>query len=176
MKQIGSRRIKIKNLLRILVLTAALVPASVFAGQWLKVASDEGRFSLLMPGTPEHKDDSWGLDNKDDTIFYSFSFVDLVKDDTREPRTVLAAGVKGSVAATKGSTLISENYFQYQGYPACEYRIKMPKMDSINRVYLVNHRLYIAVYVAAKNLFSKTNAGKFHDSLRFLNPELNTGK
>jgi hypothetical protein len=141
---------------------------------WNEFSSPQGRFAVLMPGTPKEETEK----NQDGSTEYSFSLVsddsaflihysdipDIEKLSQAEITKVLdkapndfAEGAKAKLITAKSVTL--------EGHPGKEFEFKISEeINGKGRVFLVNQRLYIVVGMTTQT----NNVQRFLDSFRLL--------
>ena len=147
---------------------------------WQELKSEQGGFSVSMPGTPEYKKhivntSSGMLDlheyslNKPD-IAFSASYCDypaeVVKQTTKQ---IMLNNVRDGVIAGMHGRLLSELIIEMKGHPGRQLHAEISSGAGImeGRIYIVENRLYqISVATGKQNAFS-TDIGKYLDSFKF---------
>jgi hypothetical protein len=168
-----------RSLLVLLVL--AVGAAAVSADDkpaWKEFASKEGRFKVLMPGTPTQKQ----LDTESDfgkgvlhmntvqsgKTMYGANYCDFPAKIKEVPiKQVLDSSRDGAVANLEGK-LASEQDLKLGDHPGREIRIEVAGGKQLfrARVYLVEQRLYQVVVFGTKDAATSKEADKFLDSFQ----------
>jgi hypothetical protein len=136
--------------------------------QLRKFVSQEGRFSVLIPGTPQTDSQSVALSGgsqsttlyqywvelENDNVSYMVMYNDyppgFVKDT---PQTALTRTRDGAV---KGKTLLTDREINLNGVPGREFTAAGPDGYSYEvRQYLKDQRLYQLIVVTNKNFEAK---------------------
>ncbi len=80
-----------KKLLAVLALAVALIPVPGFAAGWQVLSSPEGRFSILLPGVPDHAENTaqWNLSTDKDTVSYGVGYGDVSSTMTLTDHQIL---------------------------------------------------------------------------------------
>jgi hypothetical protein len=148
---------------------------------WKDFSSAEGKFSVLMPGTPQNHSQSLNspfgpvttyafVYSNNDSAF-AVSYTDYPQDPTRGINTQkVLDGARNSLLAKPGGTLIGESSISLGSYPGREVQMVTAEGDGKHalrtRVYLVNSRLYQVMVVLPNEEASSENAVKFLDSFK----------
>lgn len=143
-------------------------------GEWVEYTSEEGGFSVMMPGQP--KEDTTGagdfsLNVEQENAYYTVNYtempaatIDLGEEDIKQ---VLTEAGNGAVSAING-TVISERELTLNGYQGREVRAETSAsgMDAtyVARIYLVNGHLFQTVVVAETDAMSEEDIQTFLDS------------
>jgi hypothetical protein len=146
--------------------------------EWKEFASKEGRFTVLMPGTPKQ--------NKADTesdfgkgvlymnvmqigkVMYGANYCDYPAEVKKASiKKIYDASRDGAVANMKGK-LDSEKDIKLGEYPGREIRIEVAEGKYLfrARVYLVEQRLYQVVILGTPEDATSKEADKFLDSFK----------
>jgi hypothetical protein len=145
---------------------------------WKEFASKEGRFKLLMPGTPKQ----YKLDTESDfgkgvlhintveagETMYGTNYCDFPAEVKKAPlKQVYDSSRDGAVANLEGK-LASEKDIKLGEYPGREIRIEVAGGKKLfrARVYLVDQRLYQVVVFGTKETATSKEADKFLDSFK----------
>ena len=159
-----------------------LVLAGCHKPNWQDFSSAEGRFSVLMPGTPKDKSQTENTPLGPITThisIYSDNDSAFAVSYTEYPPSLMENfnvekgldGARNAQLGKFGSALISETPLSYQDtYPGRELQMTLTKGDGKhairNRMYLIKNRLYQVMIILPKDeLFSK-DAVKFMDSFK----------
>lgn len=148
------------------------------ANTWRTFSSPEGRFSVLMPGTPlAHKQNvqtpvgALALNiflvergNKSYGVSYSDYPKDLVENGSSD--SILSGAQAGSVANVKGR-VVAEKKIALGQHPGREYQLSTPQGGYRARIYLVGERLYQNIVMGP--VTPSEDADKFFDSFQLVN-------
>lgn len=156
---------------------------SVYAddpSDWKEFASKEGRFQVLMPGTPkESKHDTESDFGKSvlhmnamqaGKTMYAANYSDFPAEVKKVPlKQVYDSSQDGAVANLKGK-LVSEKDIKISDYPGREILIDFAGGKRLfrARVYLVRQRLYQVVVFGTKEAATSKEADKFLDSFKLV--------
>ena len=144
--------------------------------------SEEGRFSILMPGkstlkitnvnTPVGEIPLYSFTVGDDNFAYIVSYADYPEDviESSNPKDILDGVREGVVEGVRG-TLISEIIISINGNPGREINIDVGGTTSVkSKVYLVENRLYQIMVVATnKEEIFLNSVNQFFDSFSLIN-------
>ena len=115
---------------------------------WKRFTSQQGRFSIVMPGTPiERKEGGlslFELIRDEESVRYSVGFLDLpaAPGNDKKLQNEVYSGVENGAAKDKGE-LLSFRTIQLNGFPGREMNFKLPDdLVAKWRVYIVNKRAY----------------------------------
>jgi hypothetical protein len=174
-----------KNFLALIVVVAASVPSFGFqnaAGDWIKFTSDAGRFSVLMPGPGDPKDES---ETKTDPRLGSYTtHLFLQKTDKglfmagwADYAPTVRLDVQGELAAnrdnfTKGveARVTSERPVTLGDSPGIEFTAESAQATFKSRVYVVGQRPYMVVAATLKGLEDSANVERFLSSFQVKSP------
>ncbi len=145
-----------------------LVPPADSTG-WKEFSSSEGRFSVLLPGTPiarthELQTSAGKVIDYVFTLklvqsFYDVSYLDYLNysDDEEFARKALDAGRDGMVARNKGTKILEEKQITISGFPGREFLILQDQYSfGIMRTLIVHGRIYeVAILVPTDVAFKK---------------------
>jgi TonB family protein len=145
-----------------------LVP-SADSNDWKEFSSPEGRFSVLLPGTPIAKTNElqtsagrmidYVFTLKLAESFYQVSYLDYLNysDDEEFARKALDAGRDGMVARNKGTKILGEKQITISGFPGREFLILQDQFSfGIMRTLIVHGRIYeVAMLVLTDIAFKK---------------------
>jgi len=131
------------------------------ASGWLQFSSEEGQFTVLMPGTPSAdivtvgtpfgmlKSHFFVLGTG--TILYYISYVDLPESPQTQEETKAALDKSRDRALAK-SSLISENDITLDGIPGRELLLDRDGMIQRGRIFYAKQRLYHVIITAPANV------------------------
>jgi hypothetical protein len=157
-----------------LIFAAALAAAALGASAAFAFKSDEGRFSIDMPGTPKHQ--VINPDPADPVVMnlytgqrgamsFLVAFADI-KVGGRKPDEVLD-GARDNVLGRPGRKLLAERRVTIAGNPGRELDIAGPNDLALRvRVYLVGARLYQLIVSTTNKGAIGTEGAKFLESFR----------
>ncbi|HWP60408.1 MAG TPA: hypothetical protein VNL14_21105 [Candidatus Acidoferrales bacterium] len=152
--------------------------------QWLKwkeFRSDEGGFSVLMPGTPTPQPqrvnspagaiDLYMFVVAHDGAEYMVAYNDYPETMVKgtNPEKVLDGARDGIIANVRGR-LLSETKITLQQFPGRELKLSLPEGARAlqTRLYFVKNRLYQVGVLAVEKDLSSRDIVKFLDSFRLL--------
>ncbi len=149
------------------------------AVEWQSFESEDGRFSVSFPGTPEEQVES--VTTAIGTIETQF-FVVTQKDMAYSvnladyPPEVIAAediqqmldGARDGAVSNVNGELLEEKELVLNGHPGREFKVKVEDEDIVvrARIYLVNERLYVVQALSTERLASSEDIEKFLDSFQ----------
>ena len=133
------------------LLGSVLITASGFQydGQWKRFAPAEGRFAVVMPGTPSSQrrttdaprgkiiEHSYGLSTSSgllEVVFADYPFIPDAKSELPANRDQFVKDTKTKVA--------SEWPINYRGNPGIEFRCENTESIFIVRVYAIGQTIY----------------------------------
>lgn len=140
--------------------------------------SDEGQFTVLMPGKPEVRNEAMDMPfGTVNTITYmagsrkigcAVAYTDypalLIK--STDPQELLE-GAKNGAVKNAGGRLISETSIDFHGLPARNVRIEVPgKAFTAARYILKSPRFYELVFFATTDKGHEQDISKFFDSFK----------
>jgi len=144
-------------------------------GGWVKFTSDIGRFSVLMPATPEEKIDSTPSEHgpytthlfivRDDPNVYLIGWVDYDASFNFNRQSELAANRDNFVKGIK-ATLVSTRPVVLDGYSAIEFVAETAERIFKSRVYMVGRRPYQIVIGYPKDQEDPTTVNRFFNSFK----------
>lgn len=176
----------------------ATQPFQLAQSIWKPFSSKEGRFSVLMPGTPRESQMIWNLETGDDIVYlftvtreeaeYMVGYVDFepptrrVDDDgqssnfpdilpnTPEKMTdVLVNAGTDSYSTPSNRRLISEQSIRLGNYPGREISLRLGGGPLVRRrLYLVNRRAYILSVRTTQERFLSKTIEGFMNSFKLL--------
>ncbi|HSE16375.1 MAG TPA: hypothetical protein VLB46_04955 [Pyrinomonadaceae bacterium] len=143
---------------------------------WPAFASTEGRFSVLMPGTPTEKTETIDSEHgpytthlftwrEDPLRVYLIGWVDYDPDfdfnrlaEMEANRDNFVQGVSGKLLSSRRSTI--------DGYPAIEFAAETEEKIFRSRVYIVGRRPYQIVIGSLKGIDDSANVERFFSSFK----------
>jgi hypothetical protein len=165
----------------IVLLSVALGAALACADtqpEWKEFASKEGRFKVLMPGTPKQDKAETESDFGKGVLFmnvlqagkamYGANYSDFPVEIKKAPiKQVFDSSRDGAVANMEGK-LASEKDIKLGEYPGREIRIDVAGGKRLFRVrvFLVEQRLYQVVIFGTPEAATSKEADKFLDSFK----------
>jgi hypothetical protein len=169
------------------VATVVMVALSLIAGGRAEprvFTSEQGKFSISMPGTP--KEQTQNVDTvagkidwimyvvEQDNAAYAASYADFPAHivAASDPQHLLDGGIGGMVGNVNGKLLSRQN-IDLDGYPGqeivAEAKLKDPNDATLkSRTYLVNNRLYLIMVVALRGKVSSTEIDRFLQSFKLM--------
>ncbi|NJP04393.1 MAG: hypothetical protein HC837_01540 [Chloroflexaceae bacterium] len=146
---------------------------------WIEFSSEEGGFTVMMPGTPEEGSQDVGTDAGQmglatyqfttDAAAYTVMFSDFPEDmiGAVDPQELLLGGQEGALTSLDGE-LISEREVDLDGYPGREIvaEAQVGGIDAIlkGRFYLVDNRLYQTLVIGQQDAVDEEDIDYFLDS------------
>ena len=142
---------------------------------WARFSSEQGRFSVLMPGTPEESNDTVQSDHGPYTTHmfilrsqgnvFVVGWVDYDPSFKFNLQTELEANRDNFVKGIKG-TLVESRSVKIDGYQALEFTAETPTRVFRSRVYMVGRRPYQIIVGSQKGTDDSENVNKFLDSFK----------
>ena len=142
---------------------------------WVHFASEEGRFSVLMPETPtdqiETKETPHGPYTthlfivKDTTNVYLIGWVDYHPSFNFDRMAELDANRDNFVRGINAK-LVSSSRTKIDGYSALEFTAETADRTFKSRVYMVGRRPYQIVIGSPKGLDDSVNVNRFFNSFK----------
>jgi hypothetical protein len=146
---------------------------------WQEFTPKDGRFSILMPGTP--REETQTISGLDVPTFwfdigvetYAVSYFEP-PTGTTDPANVDATldAMRDSSILSAGGKLLEEEAITLQNFPGRKLKVK-PQSEPgfvISHIFLVNERVYFLLYQSKKDDIPADNADKFFNSFK-LTPE-----
>ena len=144
-------------------------------GGWVKFTSDMGRFSVLMPVTPEEKIDTTPSEHgpytthlfvvRHDVNVYLIGWVDYDPSFNFNRQSELAANRDNFVKGIK-ATLVSTRPMTLDGYQAIEFVAETSDRTFKSRVYMVGRRPYQIVIGYPKDQEDPLSVNRFFNSFK----------
>ena len=155
--------------------------AGGFESGGYELISEEGHFSIMMPGKPLQNIERvqtqlatievhfFAIEY--DNIAYVVTYSDYPQDYVEhvDIKDLLDQSRDGFVSSVKGR-LLSDKYISYEGYPGIESMIESQDANAIllSRRYIVDSRLYQLIVIGSKENTSPDSFSSFFDSFTLL--------
>lgn len=148
--------------------------------EWKLLRSDEGGFSVLMPGSPTPGTKTWGVPGglqikaktytlEGDPGFFAYSFDQPAGFEEIADEVMLNDMRDGILSEARGR-LIEERHVSLNGYPGREVAIEYPDPQyhsvQVGRFYLAKRRVYLVVAAMSKSGARDESVRRFLDSLK----------
>jgi hypothetical protein len=176
----------------------ATQPFQLAQSIWKPFSSKEGRFSVLMPGTPRESQMIWNLETGDDIVYLftvtreeaeymvwyvdfepptrrldddgqSSNFPDILPNTPEKMTDVLVNAGTDSYSTPSDCRLISEQSIRLGSYPGREISLRLPSGPLVRRrLYLVNRRAYILSVRTTQERFLSKTIEGFMNSFKLL--------
>jgi hypothetical protein len=146
---------------------------------WQAFTSDEGRFTVQMPGTPAKQSQEmigttmnlFSVEGPE--LMYGIGYADLPipgieRESAAQIDKRLNGAVQGSVNNIQGKLTRQGNITLIGKYPGKEYEADLPQGRGIirSRVYIVKQRLYMLMVAGKPNLVKSDDTKKFFGSFQ----------
>ena len=145
------------------------------ANGWVKLISDTGRFSVLMPSTPTEKTETTDSTHgpytthlfvvKDDTSVYLIGWVDYDPRFNFNRQAELEANRDNFVKGIQ-ATLLSTRATVINGYSAIEFTAEAGERIFKSRVFMVGRRPYQIVIGSPKGTDDTASVNRFFNSFK----------
>ncbi|HEY3579390.1 MAG TPA: hypothetical protein VGK82_02565 [Pyrinomonadaceae bacterium] len=150
-------------------------PVPVDNGGWVRYNSVSGRFSVLMPETPDEKTETTPSDHgpytthlfvvRDTKNVYLIGWVDYDPSFNFNRQAELEANRDNFVKGIK-ATLVSTRSMSLDGYPALEFSAETEDRTFQSRVYMVGRRPYQIVIGTPKDEPDAVATNRFFSSFK----------
>jgi hypothetical protein len=152
------------------------------ASNWMQVTSAEGRFVVLMPGTPTQQTqpevlateaanlNSIGITLQTDDVWFLVAYADYPRDVKLDEPQVLLAQVSAAIAEKLNNSPQQEQEIIGKDHVEREIRFQSPSETSIFRLHLVDRRLYILGAQQLSSIPISDNITRFFDSFQATRP------
>lgn len=168
-------------ILFVLVLPVLQGRSSTAVDTWQSFASTEGRFTVLMPGTPQPRTQNVSTPAGNITFYahfwedrsaaYGVAYSDFPQGLIQSANVeALLNGARDGAAANVSGTLVSERRIGLSGHPGREIEIRISGGIVKARIYLVGSRLYQLIVVEQSGTESSANQARFFDSFQLSAP------
>lgn len=147
---------------------------------WSEFTSEEGRFSIQMPGKPTEKKSpvggveahSFSGNTKNEAV--EVVYADFPADIELTPgeiESLFDESISQRIRAS-GATVLSTEKITLQNYPGREVKVKPSsgRGSSRIRMYIVRGRLYTLEYLIATDDIRPDSGDTFLDSFKLINP------
>jgi hypothetical protein len=164
---------------RILLLILMCLPLALAAcdnaPNWQEFAPKDGRFSILMPGTPRDatQTQSGVVAPTFSSILggeaFTVSYFDAPPAPTsQEEIDATIDGIRDVILIQAGAKLLEEEVATLQNFPGRKFKIKPESGAAFLKyqVFLVNERVYMLFYQSPKDDIPPDNADKFFNSFK----------
>lgn len=155
--------------------TTSKAPPVVNDGSWARFTSQEGRFSILIPGVPENKVETTPSEHgpytthlfilRDPKNLFLIGFVDYDPSFNFNRQAELEMNRDNFVKGIK-ATLLTTKHLTIDGYSAIEFEAETPHTIFRSRVYMVGRRPYQIVIGSAKGVDDSVNIERFFNSFK----------
>jgi hypothetical protein len=141
---------------------------------WTKFSSEEGRFSVLMPGVPTKKSETTQSEHgpytthlfilKGSSVFL-IGYVDYDESFNFNRQTELEMNRDNFVKGIE-ARLLETRWLKLSGYQAIEFTAETPERIFKSRVYMVGRRPYQIVIGSPKGVDDSVNVNRFFNSFQ----------
>lgn len=156
---------------------------------WTTFTADENGFAVDFPNKPTHINQSIDVpktnmkinyttyvSEPNESVVYVVSVWHYPKEiDMSRPEVNLKDGFSGMLSALPGSTVVSQEVKDFQGFKALEFLVKNEDIYFQGKLILVYNTLYqvFTVYKETEVEKMKKNYDRFAGSFKLLNPQRN---
>jgi hypothetical protein len=161
--------------------------ASTSVDEWQTFSSEEGGFTLLLPGKPkEQRQPGSTAAGSMDAIMYitevggtafGAGYSDFPGSAANADPQAVLEGARDGAAKNINGTVVAEKPIERAGHPGLEIAVEMPAGAAVpggamyrGRIFLVGNRLYQVIYVALKKDDHPDEYQKLFDSFQLDNP------
>ena len=145
-------------------------------GGWMMFKSEEGRFSVLMPGIPEDPEikttpsehgpyTTYMIILKNPPHVFLVGWVDYDPSFNFNRQAEIEMNRDNFVKGLK-ATLLTSRHLTIDGYPALEFTAEVNDRVFTSRVYLVGRRPYQIVIGSPKGVDDSVNVNRFFNSFK----------
>jgi hypothetical protein len=144
-------------------------------GTWTKFTSDEGRFSVVMPGVPEDKVETKPSDHgpyttrlfilRNQEHVFLIGYVDYDPSFNFNLQAELEMNRDNFIKGL-GVTLLTTRSLKIDGYSVLEFTAEGPQKIFTSRVYMVGRRPYQLVIGSPKGADDSVNINRFFNSFK----------
>jgi hypothetical protein len=169
-----------KDIVLAILVTLVLVACGGAVG-WREFRSNEGGFSIMMPGRPEEQSQktATAFGTIESRVFlveykgagYLLNYADYPPEIVQDsPEDVILDGVSLGVVAQSGGTLISSAAIRLGEYTGRELEINSPAGGSVLmvRIYLVGTRIFQLSVVSELRVNNSEDLAQFFNSFELL--------
>ncbi|HEU5459588.1 MAG TPA: hypothetical protein VFU83_03805 [Pyrinomonadaceae bacterium] len=153
----------------------ATTPNTANSVGWTKFTSDEGRFSVVMPGTPEDKVETKPSDHgpytthlfilRNQEHVFLIGYVDYDPSFNFNLQAELEMNRDNFIKGL-GVTLLTTRSLKIDGYSVIEFTAEGPQKIFTSRVYMVGRRPYQIVIGSPKGVDDSVNINRFFNSFK----------
>ena len=157
--------------------TPTTPPNNVNAGGWAKFTSDEGRFSVVIPGTPEDTVKTTPSDHgpytthlyvlRNDRNVFLIAYVDYDPSFNFNRQMELEMNRDNFIKGL-GATLLTTRSLRIDGYSVLEFTAEGPQKVFTSRVYMVGRRPYQIVIGSPKGVDDSVTINRFFNSFKIV--------
>ena len=150
-------------------------PNNVNTGGWAKFSSDEGRFSVVIPGIPEDKVETKPSDHgpytthlfilRNQQHVFLIGYVDYDPSFNFNRQAELEMNRDNFIKGL-GATLLTTRSLKIDGYSVLEFTAENPQKVFTSRVYMVGRRPYQIVIGSPKGVDDSVNINRFFNSFK----------
>lgn len=146
---------------------------------WQELSSPEGRFRVLMPGTPTRQkrkmsspvgdvhDTAFILDTADRSIMVSYADFDAPHQKAASLDNIISQARDATLESFQGAGLMTEKAITLQGYSGREVLIDIPRQGiAYFRWYAVKRRMYVLGMIGIKSTPPEAEVSRFFDSFQ----------
>jgi hypothetical protein len=155
--------------------TPTTPPNTANPGGWAKFSSDEGRFSVVMPGTPLEMFETTPSDHgpytthlyilrKEPNVFL-IGYVDYDPSFNFNKQAELEMNRDNFIKGI-GATLLTTRALRIDGYSVLEFTAEGPQRVFTSRVYMVGRRPYQIVIGSPKGVDDSVTINRFFNSFK----------
>ena len=151
------------------------------ADEWKEFSSQDGRFSVDLPGTPkqsrEKRQTKFGsidaqlvIYSASKDIFYGVAYLDYPESVVKAHRAdeLLDGASESAVKGVKGGRVAGQEKILLSGNPGRQVTIDAPgNLKLTVRMYLVKNRLYQVISSVGKDKEKEADPRRFLDSFKF---------
>lgn len=155
--------------------TPTTPPPNTSVDGWAKFTSDEGRFSVVMPGVPEDKVETTPSEHGPYTTHlyvlrhlnnvYLIGYVDYDPSFNFNRQAELEMNRDNFIKGIN-ATLLTSRVLRIDGYPVLEFTAEAPQRIFRSRVYMVGRRPYQIVIGSPKGVDDSVSINRFFSSFK----------
>ena len=155
--------------------TPSTNPNTPNIGGWAKFTSDEGRFSVIMPGIPEDTVETKQSDQgpytthlfvlRHEQNVFLIGYVDYDPSFNFNRQAELEMNRDNFIKGI-GATLLTTRSLRVDGFPVIEFTAEGPQRIFTSRVYMVGRRPYQIVIGSPKGVDNSVSISRFFNSFK----------
>jgi hypothetical protein len=167
---------------KLLALAASVFLLAGCLQSWKEYSSNEGKYSVLMPGTPTNQTRNMNtptgsitlyasaLENNDTGYVVTYNDIPESLSQVLTPELLLQSIRKSAVSNVQGKLVDDQPITLASKYPGREIQVEIQDGKRVfrNRMYIVGNRLYQVVFAGTKDEIFSKDANKFLDSFKIL--------